>query len=279
MKPIFFTLLLILLGISSTQAADIASDIRRGPAGIDNSDGGYLELGLGVEFYLIGGEGAFEDPFPTLAGAYRYRGFFFEAVHESDDGATIGYNAWNNDRWSFDLIGASLSGGILISIGSDEDTEPVTQQDLDDEIRFREDFYNGAGARLTGYFGNAVFQYKLVTDTHDNNGVRSTARLGYSWQVRNWNFHSIASTQYTSGKTSRYLYGITASEATENFPAYSLGSTLNYSFEIGATYPLSEDLVFRSTAKYILFDEDIVKSSLQEDEELATVLFSLSYVF
>lgn len=269
---------------SSLHAADIASDVQAGLGGYDNSDGGYFEFGVGLN--LNANEEAIKlNADILLAGAYRYRRFFFEAIRPGFSlsgghatGLTLGVNVWGNDRWVVDFLGVSTSQKFSrlsrIDFSESEDSE------RDRDVFFRDSVYTGAGVRLTGYLGDTVLQFRLSDDVYRGKGVTGSARAGYSRQVNNWNIHSVLSANYTSQKTGQYWYGVSADEASTFIPQYDIRSpTMSYSAEIGATYPVRENVVFRSTARYSQLDNEVANSPLQEGDFRVRWNTSLSYVF
>lgn len=276
------TLLAMLTG--SVQAADVASDVQTGSGGIDNRNGGYFEFGVGSNFFL-NRERATLNTVPFMAGAYRRGGFFLEAVSPGirlNDGAvggiTAGYTIWRNNRWSADLLGVSSRWRLSRQSLNIDDSDPGSREQ-DRNLLQRDSFYNGAGIRLTGSFGNTLFQYRLVNDTLGN-GETSSARIAYSRQVRNWNFHGVLGLQWVSRETSQYWYGVTDEEVTPRFEPYDInGPTISYSAEVGGTFPVRESVVFRTTMRYAEFDSAIADSPLQESEFSLTWNTSLSYVF
>lgn len=285
MKGTYLVSAIALLFIGNAHAADIASEVRSGTNGPNNADGGYLEFGVDLKL-RANNEGAIIKAGPLLAGAYRYRGFFFEALTPGAQlpggpigGVTLGYNLWHNDQWAVDLLGASSTWGLSLDrIVKDVPDSQNTARDR--AVWQRNSFYNGAGLRVTGYFGDTIFQYRLVSDTHGGKGITSSARLGYSQQVKNWNFHGVLSANYTSQKTGQYWFGVSDEEATTRFPQYDVDtSTISYSAEIGATYPVRENVVFRSTARYTELADAITRSPIVEGEASVRWDTSLSYVF
>ena len=285
LKRLFFTCIAAGFFSASSQAADIERDVRTGPGGVDYSDGGYFEFGVDLNFRFFR-ERAFAGPGVVLAGAYRYRGLFFEALSPSAElpagpigGVSLGYTLWRNDQWAVDFLGVNATSRM--ATGRDHDDidnspDPVREK----AILERRTFYNGAGVRLTGYFGNTIFQYRLVTDTHGGKGITSSARLGYSRQLRNWNYHGVVSANYTSQETGQYWYGISEEESSTRLEAYDVNaSTMNYSAEIGATYPVRKNVVFRSTMRYNELDDAIVRSPIQDSDFIVRWSNSISYVF
>jgi len=277
MKRLSMAIAITLLGASCAQAADIAAEIRKGAEGPDDSNGGFFEYGISTNYtkHLDGPKSRLTF---SAAFAYRYKGLFVEAVHQGVDGLNLGYNIYSGEQWAMDVL-LSSPGGTITNEKKPDDPSVADEAEREFLLTTRDSFYNGAGIRLTGYFGNAIFQYRLLSDVHNNKGIISSARLGYSKQIRNWNLHSVVSAVYTSAKTNNYLFGIEPEEATTRYPTYRLGSTFRYAAEVGVTHPITEHIVFRSTARYVLRAEDVANSPLADWKNAGVVNTTFSYVF
>ncbi|MGK0440569.1 MAG: outer membrane scaffolding protein for murein synthesis (MipA/OmpV family) [Pseudohongiellaceae bacterium] len=282
MKQLYLALVIVSLCINNVFAADIATDIRKAAEAPDISNGGYFEIGLGFDYTndsrlsVADDEDGYGEAF-DIGGSYRYNGLFVELSQGTLDGLSLGYHLWANDKWIVDLLGSSING--TLTSGDDEDLSGLSEAQRNDALIDRDTFYNGAGVRATGYFGDTIFQYRLVTDIHDDNGIVSTLRLGRSGQLRNWNFHGVVSADYASAKTSHYWYGVSQSDATARFQEYNAGSTMSYTAEIGLTYPMSEHFVFRSTARHTRFSNEVQDSPLTDGNNSTYIATSINYVF
>lgn len=271
-----------LMQSSLVLASDIAHEVRNSGSSVGISS--YFELG--AEAYIFTEYKAPEDPGDELnsdagasvfiGGAYYKRGFFLEAAYGTFDGINLGYNLWRSDDWSVDLLAASVRGGLT----ADNDIE-ITDSDKvrDRKLLDRDSIYSGAGVRVTGYLGDYIMQYRLVSDTHGGNGITSSVRLGRHWQYRNWNFHGIAGVEYSSADTNNYLWGVTAAEATQRFSEYQAGASISPHAELGLAYPMSENWVFRSFARYQYLPSEVQDSPLVEKDYVATLSASVIYVF
>jgi len=285
MKRLFLATTMALCAISSTQAADDSSLVHNGTANNKSRNGGYFEFGVSLN-WLGTSEGLTVGNETLISGAYRYRRMFFEALNPASGltngsvgGLNLGVNVFRNNRWAIDLIAASPQWGLSQRASKIDFKNPV-ESEAERDLLNRRNFYNGAGVRVTGYFGDAILQYRLVTDYHGGNGVIGTARVGYSKPVRNWNYHGFVGVDHISQESGQYWYGVSDEEATSRFPAYNVDeSTINYSAEIGVTIPLREHVVFRSTARASHFANTIAKSPLQEGDSQINWNSSISYVF
>lgn len=257
-------------------AGDIAMDVRQ--TNIDSEQGGYFEIGVGYEYsssidaVVDGSSDQSSGGVINLGGAYYYKGLFIEAAMETYDGLNLGYQLVGNENWSVDLLASSLSGNFTVE---DEASSASADQQLVD----RNSLYNGAGIRLTRYFGHTVLQGRLVDDIHEGNGLRASARLGRNWQQRNWNLHGIVSYDYASAKTMEYLVGITDEEATERFVAYKPGGGSAVSLELGAAYPVSEHVVWNARLLHTQFSDEVSDSPLLVDDQRTSFTTTLNYVF
>lgn len=270
--------------IAGTSFADIARDIREGGAPIRN-DGGYLELGLGYQYLnnsRIENDDCDDDcdgeaQVLLLSGAYSYKGVFIEFTFDSVEDANIGFNFLNTEHWSWDLL-ASNSGDIRGVDDSKFDILSLTNAEKDLALIDRDTDYGGAGIRATGYWGDTIFQYRLVAGT-GKKGITSSARLGRSWQAKNWNFHAIASAGYNSKKTNQYLFGVTPDEATERFSEYSPDASVTFSADAGVSYPLSKRFVWRSFVRESIQPGTIKDSPLIDGTHDLTFITLINFVF
>ena len=275
-KTITFTVLMAALLTQPLQAADIAGEVRNGEDGPDTSDGGFLEVGVGASLWNHpqvwndhkGGYGL------IVSGAYRYKGLFVEAINGTADGVNLGYQLWNDDQWAVDLIGINATNGRTNPI---EPNLPETSRNL--WLMDRQTALTGAGLRVTRYFDDYIFQFRVLNDIYNNRGNYGSARLGRSWQYRNWNFHAIGGIEYFDSQFGEHLVGVGADEATRAFPQYSPGSFAQVEGEVGVTYPMTEHWVFRATIRHTFLPDAVTNSPLYEDNYATSLFTSLNYVF
>ena len=288
-KLVLFVLSVALTWSDNSRAADIATDGAAESGAPENSNGGYFEFGVGLHLNANSERPGARAQI-LLAGAYRYRGLLLEAFTPSISangsrlevgGISLGVNLWHNDRWSLDLLGASTQARFRSS-RDNVDVLNSTDPELERAVLDRDTFYSGAGIRLTGYFGNTIFRYRLMDDTHGGNGLFSSATIGYSRQLRNWNIHTLLSANFLSEELGQLWYGISADEASERFPQFDIGSTsFTYDIEIGATYPIRENVVFRSVVRHTQLSDTIRESPFLDNDNKFGIGWSttISYVF
>lgn len=273
--------LFLTLSPAIVNASDIASSVA---GGVDNrlANGGYFELGASLygvnKVDIRQTEHQTIQPSLLISGMYQYKGLFVEMVHQSQDGINLGYNFWNSENWSLDLLAANLKS----SWSRPEGIDPAALNEAERNIYLmsEESIFVGAGLRATRYWDDHyVFQYRIVSDYYDGQGIQSSARLGKSWQVRNWNFHTLASVEYSSATLNQYLFGISSEEATELFPQYKPSSSFNYGIELGVAYPISESFVFRAMYRVNVLADEVTDSPFNESGYVSFFNASISYVF
>jgi outer membrane protein len=273
-----YTLVLALLPLfaAPAHAGDIGRSLRAGETSIDEEDN-YLELGVSV----IAADGLrFKGDLrsdaritPAINARYQWHGVFAEVFAEARAGWSLGYNAYSDEDLSVDFtVGsryADIGPGISDELGGIE----TRDRDL------------SAGVRVSGYVSDYLWQLQAWGDVSDvHGGVGASALIGRHWQVRNWNLHALVGAGYRSAATLDYYYGVTPQEAAAShgyLTAYDAQGGLSYSAEVGATYPLSESWVVRTTARYGHTTGEVAQSPLFEcaKRNSAALIFNVSYVF
>ncbi|ACA88237.1 MltA-interacting MipA family protein [Shewanella woodyi ATCC 51908] len=281
--PFILTMLLLILAFAPQVSR--ASDIANSVTGREDNrlvNGGYFELGASVygvnKIDVRQTDHQTIQPSLLLSGMYQYKGLFVEMLHQSQDGINLGYNFWNSENWSLDLLVANLQSSWARPEGIDPKMLNEAERDL--YLMSEDSIYVGAGFRATRYWDDHyVFQYRIVSDYYDDQGLQSSARLGKSWQVRNWNFHALASVEYASATLNNHLFGVSSDEATTRFPEYHPDSSFHYGMEFGVAYPLSESLVFRAMYRFNVLSDEVTDSPFNQAGHVSFFNASISYVF
>jgi len=267
------SLTLTTIGYSSTNvAADISQQLRDSSAEKSTAEN-YFELGVGIATgvapSLTDDDDQFTSGYVVLNGSYTWNNFFIEQYGESDDGLLLGYNAYESENWSLDVVVGPKFRGL----------------DFDDKFDALDDRNISAmfGGRLTGYLGENVLQFTLKHDISGNSkGTMASALIGRNWQVRNWNFHGLAGVYYYDSNINDYYYGVSEAEAARSqFTEYHPSANVNFAAEAGVTYPITEDWVFRSTARFSTVSDADMDSPLFETRRSTKMSLStsISYVF
>lgn len=259
-----------------------AGDITREVSG-DSGDN-FFELSVGVNSQKndrIQTEEAKKDSSGINLGLgweYKWKGLFSEAIQSSYSGLNLGYQLWQDDHLRLDIIGMNAYGRAS---ENDEITPDISEEERNRRLVKRDTITLNGGVRATYYWKDNIFQFRLESDySQKNAGAQGSFLVGRAWQIRNWNIHGLTGLEWNSRKRSEFLWGVSSLEATEQFPEYQASSTLNYSFEIGATYPISENWVSRTRLVAFLLDSAVSESPLANGDDIAgEISTSIAYVF
>ena len=263
---------------------DFSTNVRSGSNSLDFETGGYLELAglVGYENTAFDvcascdGSGAISGL--VFSGEYRYKRAFVEASLMTLDGLNLGITLLARQHWSLDFLAASAFGE-LVDDDFESDFANLSEEEKNKRINERETFFNGTGMRLTTYYYDVIMQFMLLKDTHGGNGVLADVKIGQSWQYRNWNYHGIFNVKWGTDEVGDYWLGVDDAHATERFPAHKAGSGFFYLAELGVTYPISQNWVFRSVYRYGMLDSESRKSPRVDGRYNAVLALSISYVW
>jgi len=257
---------------SVSSASDISHTLRNATEDKAVTEN-YFELGLGLAIgrapSLTDDDDKWAGGSLVINGSYNWNGLFIEKYGESGEGLLLGYNAYESENWSLDFVVGPKFGGLNFDDKFKELDERNTSMMF--------------GGRLTGYMGDNVVQFTLKHDISGNSrGTLASALIGRNWQVRNWNFHSLVGVQFYDRRINDYYYGVNEVEASHTqFTEYNPGSNFNLTAEVGVTYPISENWVFRSTARFSTVSDADMDSPLFETTRSTRMSLStsISYVF
>lgn len=234
----------------------------------------YFELGLGLVVGIAPSlddddDDSFAEVSLLINGSYSWNGLFIENYSESSDDLLLGYHAYESENWSFDFV----VGPNYCCSKSDDKFKELDERNP--SLLF--------GGRLTGYIGGNVVQLSLKHDIGGNShGTSASALVGRNWQVRNWNFHGLVGLYFYDSRLNDYYLGVNEDEALRSqFTEYNPGASINFTAEAGVTYPITEDWVFRSTAKFGTIPDAHMDSPLFETTRSTAMSLStsISYVF
>jgi outer membrane protein len=136
------------------------------------------------------------------------------------------------------------------------------------------------GFRATGYYENYIIQMHALTDISETHGGQDFSfKVGRYWQYKNWNLHAIQAVRYNSAAIANYYFSVQPEDASEKFPEFHAHAGFNYVFELGATYPLSQKWVFRSSFRHVELEHQWAGSPLLVATHADTFINSISYVF
>jgi outer membrane scaffolding protein for murein synthesis (MipA/OmpV family) len=239
-KKITIAIFMFVTLLPSVCSADIARTLRNNSLD-DNEPDNFLEIGVGVGAG-VGSSVTDEDGKSSglglnLAGSYNWKGFFIDVFSETAEPVVLGYTAYNNDNWSFDIVLGTTGEGL--------------SDDTDDRFigLSKRESSSMLGGRLTGYLGKNLIQIALKHDVKGRSkGTVASVLLGRNWQYRNWNFHGLIGAHLADAKYNDYYLGVTAEEsALSGLAAYDGETSLVFNSTLGVTYPISENWVYRAT--------------------------------
>ena len=239
-KKLSLVAILFVAFSSFAYASDIARTLRTNTQDSHDPDN-FIEIGLGAGAFvgssLTDADGTFAGPSLNLSASYNWNGFFIDVLAETAEPIVIGYNAYNSDNWSFDLVLGTTDGGV--SEDTDDRFIGITKRQSSTML----------GARITGFFGKNILQVSLKHDARGRSkGSVASALLGRNWQYRNWNFHGLVGLYLSDTKFNDYYYGVTKEEsAVTGIATYSGKTVITFNSSMGVTYPISENWIYRST--------------------------------
>ena len=240
-KKLSFVAILSVSFSSLTHSADIARELRTN-ADKNSIPENFFEIGVnagaGIGSSLTEEDGKETGFSINLSGSYNWNDFFIDIGMETNEPLVIGYNAYKNENWSFDLMIGTTNGGI--SKDTDDRFIGITKRQSSTML----------GGRLTGYFGQNILQVSIKHDAKGRSkGTVASALLGRNWQVNDWNIHSLAGLTLVDAKFNDYYLGVSDAEAAQtNFKAYDGEASVSFNSSVGVTYPISESWEFRATA-------------------------------
>lgn len=277
MKRLVTCSIFILANAVCAQAA-FADQYAREP------DAGYLELGLGyrtTESPLYESDSGIRA---SIRGRYQWHGLFVEYSSEWDGAygiPAVGYNFYNSESWSLDVINAITSGDASFRYRLDGETKHL----------FRERVV-GSGVRLTGSWGSSIFQVQALPYFNEDFSRESllpyaSALVGHRWRLKNWSLSGSIGARYQSAGYLNYYHGIDATQADALLPEYTASAGVDLSAKIALTYPLTRHWVFETSLSRTLYANTITNSPIVkalrsiEDRPGQATLFGiqLKYVF
>ena len=247
--------------------------------GTDNErDGSYLDLGLGIidvnDVFIYDDS---TDPGLTLFfnGRYQKYGFFVEAPRGSGDQRTtvlsLGYNFFNTPNWSFDLQLAMNHRDLEHEFNVDGE-----------ELISRRISKAEWGVRAQGTIGQSDLQF-VVAKASGSGGVYASAWYTRNFQYRNWHLYSSVGGQYRNESAVNYFYGVSETMADrlamDAVPAYQGKAGIEFSAQVGTSYPVSEDWVFESYLRTTILPGGISDSPLVSEDSITEAAVLVKYVF
>lgn len=234
-------------------------------------DGAYLDIGVGLGIqsdpYIYDSENdSGLDLF--INGRYQKYGFFIEFPHgTSKQQATIlslGYNFLNTEHWSYDLQLA------------------MNHRDLDHKLPISERIsrrvsHSKLGLRILGDYDNTHIKFIVAGASGDQDGgLYTSAWFSQNYNYYNWNFYGSLGIEYRNEDVVNYFYAI---NEVEGLPYYRGEAGLEYTVQVGTSYPITEDWVFEAFVRTTLLPSGVSDSPLVDGKTVLDAALVVKYVF
>ncbi|OUS25377.1 hypothetical protein A9Q98_12465 [Thalassotalea sp. 42_200_T64] len=249
----------------------------------ESPSGGYLKIGYGYKSEV----GPYEDEVQGgslfVSGFHQLEsGFFIEAsygANELEQGLNLGYNFYNSEHWNFDILTVEAHGDIEYHIVND-----VTS------IKDKKDNSGMLGFRTTGISEQTIVQFTIApysfNDEYDD-GVYASMWAAQTWQIKNWELYASAGIEYRSENILDYYYSTSEELEDFGFPHYEADDGYNVIGQVGASYPVSENVLFETYFRYTdiadsISDSPIMQLAAQQpgrDDNITEFGLLFSYVF
>lgn len=246
--------------------------------------GGYLKLGYGYKSEV--GPYADEDQGGSLFVSGRYQGawgFFIEAsygANELDQGLNLGYNLYNTDNWHYDIMTLTAHGENEYAYKMDD--TPLVVENFDPSTML--------GLRASGNFYGKTAQFVIAPISFNGDysgGVYASAWMSQAWQIKNWEIYASGGFEYRSEAILDYYYSTTDEQRKLSLPEYKAGHGIDFIGQIGASYPVSENILFETYYRYTNVSDSITDSPIMKlaaglptrEENITEFGILFSYVF
>jgi len=208
---------------------------------------------------------------PIISGRFDFKRFFYQIdAQGSLTDTAFGYSLYHSERNQLDVVVVSLFNA------------PVRRKNISglENIRDR-DIPPMLGVSHILNFGDNFFRSELVGGNFGKKGPGFNAlfTLGREQQLGNWSASGSLLAGYSSEAVLDHIFGISASEALEEYPEFSANGGFSAGVNIGARYPLTENVVFSAGASHTFLSESIADSPLVLGDSITVFQFGLSYVF
>lgn len=275
-------LLLGLLPFSSTMIMAEETDYDNDTN--SSQSGGFFKLGIGYRFETTPYREETNGIGVYIETGYQWEnGLFIEApgvTNKLSPGLTFGYNFYNTEHWSFDLIAQDSHGEINFYYNDDVS-----------ELKLERDSSHRGGLRATGTYDQNIIQFNITpfsdNDEYDD-GLHASLWLAKHWQVKNWSIHASAGLEYRSEEILDYYYGVSEESAIGPVSAYTASSGVNTTYQVGADYPIAENWMFESYVRYTDLADSINNSPILQlavdidktrSDNITEAGFFINYVF
>lgn len=252
-----FTLSLLTLHSTNLWANDKKTE--------EDLSGGFFKIGLGYKFDQNPYEEEQNGIALFLSGRYQMEnGLFVEAsfgANKRREGLNIGYNFYNRPNWNFDVTTVQAFGSTQINAVLDNPDETIDRITVIE----KRDKSEMVGLRATGNFGDTNMQFlvaPLLLGNDYDGGVYSSLWLAHSWQVKNWGIYASAGVEYRSEEIIARYFEPSPELQSAGFPAYDASSGFDFTLQMTASYPITQNILFESYVRYTDIADSITDSPI-----------------
>lgn len=193
--------------------------------------------------------------------SYRGERFFLQ-------GPRLGYKIFKGDNFSIALIGNYRMQGY-------DSSDSSYLSGMDDRDSTLE-----AGATATWDASFGKLQLGILSDLQNNHGgYQIRLSLSKRYRYGKWSVTPSLATLWQSSDMSDYYYGVTATQATVERPAYDAEGALIYRGGVALNYMLTRSLVLTSRISATFYPDEINNSPIVEDEFSTRAFLGLGYRF
>ncbi|GLX79346.1 hypothetical protein tinsulaeT_26860 [Thalassotalea insulae] len=222
---------------------------------------GYLKVGYGYKSETSPYHNKDTGGSLFISGRYQLKpGFFIEVSHganELNQGTNFGFNFWNSQHWSFDLLTVRGHGENVYEFGGKNIPH----------IREVKKSTNMLGLRAVGGFDRTTFQATVApysfSDEYDG-ALYASVWGSQSWLIKNWEVYASVGVEYRSRDMMDYYYSTSDAIESIGFKHYQADSGINLITQVGTSYPISENVLFEAYARYTDLPDSITDNPVMQ---------------
>lgn len=231
----------------------------------EDLSGGFFKIGAGYKFDQNPYEDKQDGIAIFLSGRYQMEnGLFVEAsfgANKRREGLNIGYNFYNIPNWNFDVTTVQAFGStkIVASVDNPDDGQaPFTVV----EKRGKSEML---GLRASGNYGDTNMQFlvaPLLLNNDYDDGIYSSIWLAHSWQIKNWGINASTGVEYRSQEIIARYFEPSPELQSTGFPNYNASSGFDFTVQVTASYPITQNIIFESYVRYTDIANSITDSPI-----------------
>jgi len=202
----------------------------------------------------------------VIEGRVQHKKYFLELSRQSLDTYALGYSLYDNDQGSFELLAARLFSEI--TRGHVDGFRLVEPREADINLGFRH----------SRYLDDSILQTEIGTNfSSEHFGYVGSVQLGHQKQFGNWRWHGLLGMRYFSDGVLNQYFSVSPNE-NAGIGEYIASDGFMASFQLGASYPLSEKFVFNVNFEFDEFPRAISKSPLAQGSSRFDANIGITYI-